>query len=122
MTQITSSLNLLPYTSATILKAYTLSCNAVTCLGQIVAGGLGIVTSQIQITNSGTVITGLLIGVSTSVVGKNTVTFGTAFVGAIPKVLISSNSGTNMTSRNNSDFTYSSSVAGVSIDWIAIQN
>jgi hypothetical protein len=121
MTQITSSLDLLPYASTTILKAYTLSCNAVTCLGQIVAGGVGIVTSQIQVTNSGSVIRGLLVGLSTSVVGTNSVTFPTAFVGSIPKVLISSNNGTNLSSRNNSGFTYTCTVAGLSVDWIAIQ-
>jgi hypothetical protein len=121
MTQITSSLDLLPYTSATILKAYTLSCNAVTCLGQIVAGGVGIVTSQIQVTNSGSIIKGLLIGTSVSVVGPNTVTFSTAFTGTLPKVLISSNNGTNLSTRTLTNFTYSCSVAGLSIDWIAIQ-
>ena len=43
-TNLTGNVNILPYTSNTTLSAYQLNCNAVTCLVQIVAGGVGLLT------------------------------------------------------------------------------
>ena len=87
-TNLTGNVNILPYAPATILSAYTLNCNAVTCLGQIVAGGVGIVTAKLQCSNNGTGILGLQCGTYTAVTDANqTVTFPNAFLGANPPIV-----------------------------------
>ena len=79
---ITGNVSLLPYTSNTILSAYTLNCNAVTCLGQIVAGGTGLVTAKLQCSNNGTGVLGLQMGSFKATSNStSTVTFPNTFLG-----------------------------------------
>lgn len=81
-TVLTGNVNLLPYTSNTTLSAYTLNCNSITCLGQIVAGGVGIVAAKLQCSNNGTGILGLQVGsFQASTNATQTVTFPNTFLG-----------------------------------------
>ena len=87
-TNLTGNVNILPYTSNTTLSAYTVNCNAITSLGQIVAGGVGIVTAKLQCSNNGTGILGLQCGTYTAVTDANqTVTFPNAFLGSNPPLV-----------------------------------
>jgi hypothetical protein len=80
---LSGSLNLTPYASnGGLISAYGLSCNAVTCLGQIVAGGVGIVTAKLMCSNNGTGILGLQCGsYQATTNGTQTVTFPNVFLG-----------------------------------------
>ena len=81
-TNLTGNVNILPYAPATILSAHTLNCQAITSLGQIVAGGVGIVTAKLQCSNNGTGILGLQCGsFQASTDANQTVTFPNAFLG-----------------------------------------
>lgn len=82
-TVLAGNVNVLPYTSATTLSAYTLNCNAITCLGQIVAGGVGIVTAKLQCSANGTGILGLQCGTYTTATnGNQVVSFPNTFLGS----------------------------------------
>ena len=123
---LTSSLDILPYVSSTFLKVYNINNQAITCLGQAIFGGLGLITTRLQLTNFGTIMTGLAFGNNIGVVGNNVVNFpASTFSGfIIPRVLISpsGNGVFFVVSRTLTSFTYSASVAGVNIDWIALQS
>ena len=81
-TNLTGNVNILPYAPATILSAHTLNCQAITSLGQIVAGGVGITTAKLQCSNNGTGILGLQCGSYQAIVdGNAVVTFPNAFLG-----------------------------------------
>jgi hypothetical protein len=126
LTSLTSSLDILPYVSSTFLKVYNINNQAITCLGQAIFGGLGLITSRLQLGNFGTIMTGMSFGNTLSVVGNNVVNFpASSFSGAVvPRVLISpsGNGVFFVVSRTLTSFTYSASVAGVNVDWIALQS
>ena len=126
LTSLTSSLDILPYVSSTFLKVYNINNQAITCLGQAIFAGLGIITSRLQLGNFGTIMTGMSFGNTLSVVGNNVVNFpASSFSGAVvPRVLISpsGNGVFFVVSRTLISFTYSASVAGVNVDWIALQS
>lgn len=129
MTQLTSSLDLLPFTPSTIMKAYTVSCQALLCLVQATFGGVGpnrgITTSQIQISGFGTPYQQFMFGSVTSVNGtSNLVTFTTPLTGpTFPKIIltpIGTSTGVVLLSKTLSGFVFSAN--GVyNIDWICIQ-
>ena len=126
LTSLTSSLDILPYVSSTFLKVYNINNQAITCLGQAIFGGLGLITSRLQLGNFGTIMTGMSFGNTLSVVGNNVVNFpASSFSGAVvPRVLISpsGNGVFFVVSRTVTSFTYSASVAGVNVDWMALQS
>jgi hypothetical protein len=126
LTTLTSSLDILPYVSSTFLKVYNINNQAITCLGQAIFAGLGIITSRLQLGNFGTIMTGMAFGNNVSVVGNNVVNFpASTFSGfIIPIVLISPsvNGRFFVVSRTLTSFTYSASVAGVNVDWLALQS
>jgi hypothetical protein len=126
LTTLTSSLDLQPYLSSTFLKVYNINNQAITCLGQAIFAGLGLITTRLQLTNFGTVMTGLSFGSSLSVLGNNTVNFPVStFQGTvIPKVFISQsdNGKFSVVSKTVTGFVYSASSAGVNIDWVAMQS
>ena len=82
MTEITSSVNLLPFTNSTIFKAFSLSCNNIICTTQAVFGGVGvnrgITASVVQVSGFGTPYQQFMFGTVLSTVGTNIVTFTTA--------------------------------------------
>ena len=87
-TNLTGNVTILPYTSNTTLSAYQLNCQAITSLGQIVAGGVGIVTAKLQCSNNGTGILGLQVGSFQAATDANqTVTFPNAFLGVNPPIV-----------------------------------
>jgi hypothetical protein len=127
LTTIMSSLNLLPYVANTFFKVYNINCQAITCLGQAIFGGLGIITSLLQIGYDGTILTGMCFGSSISVIGDNTVNYpALVFSGGsnIPKVFISQTGGGSMlvTGKSMTSFTYSSTTSGNNVDYLAIQS
>lgn len=126
LTTIMSSLNLLPYVANTFLKVYNINCQAITCLGQAIFGGLGIITSRLQMGYGGTIMTGMYFGNHVSVVGNNIVNFpASTFTGfIIPRVLISpsGNGVFYVVSRTLTSFTYSASVSGVNVDFLVLQD
>ena len=82
-TNLTGNVNILPYAPATILSAHTLNCQAITSLGQIVAGGVGIVTAKLQCSNNGTGILGLQCGsYQASTNANQVVAFPNTFLGS----------------------------------------
>ena len=82
-TNLTGNVSILPYTSNTTLSAYALSCNAVTCLGQIIASGVGLLTTKLQCSANGTGILGLQCGSFQAVTNANqTVSFPNTFLGS----------------------------------------
>ena len=126
LTTIMSSLNLLPYIANTFLKVYNINCQAITCLGQAIFGGLGIITSRLQMGYGGTIMTGMYFANHVSVVGNNVVNFpASTFTGfIIPRVLISpsGNGVFYVVSRTLTSFTYSASVSGVNVDFLVLQD
>ena len=126
LTSLTSSLDILPYVAQTFLKVYNINNQAITCMGQAIFGGLGLITTRLQLTNFGTVMTGMSFGSSLSIVGNNTVNFpASSFQGAvIPKVILTpSNNGVFfVVTKSLTSFTYSASVSGVNVDYLAIQS
>ena len=82
-TNLTGNVTILPYTSNTTLSAYQLNCQAITCLGQIVAGGVGVLTTKLQCSANGTGILGLQCGTYTTATnGNQTVSFPNTFLGS----------------------------------------
>ena len=126
MTQLTSSLDLLPYTSATILKAFTLSCTALLCTVQATFGGVGanrgITTSQLQVGGFGNAFQTVYVGSVTSVVGtSNLVTFATPLTGNFPKIFLQAISGTvTLTSKTLAGFVFSATSV-VNVDYWVVQ-
>jgi hypothetical protein len=124
--EMTSSLSLLPNTSATILRAYTVICTAINCAIQATFGGTGvnqgITTSQIQVGGFGNSFKLVLIGSVTSVVGNNTVTYANPVAGTvIPKVFIQAISGTVLlTNKTLTGFVFSATSV-VNVDYFVIQ-
>ena len=126
LTTIMSSLNLLPYVANIFLNVYNINCQAITCLGQAIFGGLGIITSRLQMGYGGTIMTGMYFGNHVSVVGNNVVNFpASTFTGfIIPRVLInpSGNGVFYVVSRTLTSFTYSASVSGINVDFLVLQD
>ena len=126
LTTLTSSLNLLPYVANTFLKVYNINCQAITSLGQGIFGGLGIITSRLQMGYGGTIMTGMYFSNHISVVGNNVVNFPVStFTGfIIPRVLISpsGNGVFYVVSRTLTSFTYSASVSGINVDFLVLQD
>ena len=126
MTQITSSLDLLPYTSATILKAFTVNCTALLCTVQATFGGVGIgrgvTTSQLTVGGFGTTFQTVYVGSVTSVVGvSNLVTFATALTGNFPKIFLQAVNGTvTLTNKTLAGFTFSATSV-VNVDYWVVQ-
>lgn len=126
MTQLTSSLDLLPYTSATILKAFTLSCTALLCTVQATFGGVGanrgITTSQLQVGGFGNAFQTVYVGSVTSVVGtSNLVTFATPLTGNFPKIFLQAVNGTvTLTNKTLAGFTFSATSV-VNVDYWVVQ-
>ena len=82
-TNLTGNVSILPYTSNTTLSAYALSCNAITCLGQIIASGVGLLTTKLQCSANGTGILGLQCGsFQASTNANQTVSFPNTFLGS----------------------------------------
>ena len=81
-TNLTGNVNILPYTSNTTLSAHTLNCQAITCLGQVVASGVGVLTTKLQCSANGTGILGLQCGsYQASTNANQTVSFPNTFLG-----------------------------------------
>ena len=127
MTEIASSVSVLPFNNSTSLKSFSLNCNNIICSTQATFGGVGanrgITASQVQVGGFGTPYQTFHFGSVTSVSGTNTVTFSTAMIGTIPKILltpIGTSTGVVLTNKSLTNFTFTST--GVfNIDWIAIQ-
>jgi hypothetical protein len=137
---LSGSLNLTPYASnGGLISAYGLSCNAVTCLGQIVAGGVGIVTAKLMCSNNGTGILGLQCGsYQATTNGTQTVTFPNVFLGTNAPLIFCqvvyngigySPTSVFVVSSSVSNFTYNFSFSGsfahaeqyVLVNWQAYQ-
>ena len=127
MTEIASSVSVLPFNNSTSLKSFSLNCNNIICSTQATFGGVGanrgITASQVQVGGFGTPYQTFHFGSVTSVSGTNTVTFSTAMIGTIPKILltpIGTSTGVVLTNKTLTGFTFTST--GVfNVDWIAIQ-
>ena len=130
MTEITSSVNLLPFTNSTIFKAFSLSCNNIICTTQAVFGGVGvnrgITASVVQVSGFGTPYQQFMFGTVLSTVGTNIVTFTTALnTGTpFPKIFLtplgSNSSVITLTNRSLTGFVFSAT-AVVNVDWMCIQ-
>ena len=82
-TNLTGNVTILPYTSNTTLSAYQLNCQAITCLGQVVASGVGLLTTKLQCSANGTGILGLQCGsFQASTNANQTVSFPNTFLGS----------------------------------------
>lgn len=130
MTEITSSVNLLPFTNSTIFKAFSLSCNNIICTTQAVFGGVGlnrgITCGTLQISGFGSPYQQFMFGTVLSTVGTNIVTFTTALnTGTpFPKIFLtplgSNSSVITLTNRSLTGFVFSATTA-VNVDWMCIQ-
>ena len=130
MTEITSSVNLLPFTNSTIFKAFSLSCNNIICTTQAVFGGVGvnrgITASVVQVSGFGTPYQQFMFGTVLSTVGTNIVTFTTALnTGTpFPKIFLtplgSNSSVITLTNRSLTGFVFSATTV-VNVDWMCIQ-
>ena len=125
LTELTSSLSLLPNTSATVLRAYSVICTAINCAVQATFGGTGanqgITTSQLTVGGFGTTFKTVYFGSVTSVVGTNLVTFATALTGAFPKVFIQAISGTVLlTNKTLAGFVFTATTV-VNVDYFVVQ-
>ena len=124
LTEMTSSLSLLPFTSATIMRAYTVSCQAINSLGQSTFGGVGFTTARAQFGGFGIPIQTIYFGSVTSVVGtSNLVTFTTALTGpTFPKIFLQATNGNVvLVTKSLAGFVYSATVAGLNIDYWVVQ-
>jgi hypothetical protein len=127
LTEIGSSVSILPYNNTTFLKSFSLSCNNIICFIQATFGGSGanqgITTSQLTVGGFGNTFKTVYFGSVTSVSGTNTVTFTTAMIGTIPKILLTplgTSTGIVLTNKTLTGFTFTAT--GVfNVDWIAIQ-
>jgi hypothetical protein len=122
LTEISSSVSLLPYGASTIMKAYTVSCQALISLGQSTFGGVGFTTARAQFGGFGTPIQTVYYGSSTSVNGTNTVTFATPMTGTFPKILLTALGTSSVVLSNKTLAGFNYTATGVfNVDWIAIQ-
>jgi hypothetical protein len=122
LTEISSSVSLLPYGASTIMKAYTVSCQALISLGQSTFGGVGFTTARAQFGGFGTPIQTVYYGSSTSVNGTNTVTFATPMTGTFPKILLTAIGTSSVVLSNKTLAGFNYTATGVfNVDWIAIQ-
>jgi hypothetical protein len=130
MTEITSSVSLLPFTNSTIFKAFSLSCNNIICTTQAVFGGIGVnrgvTTSVLQVSGFGTPYQQFMFGTVLSTVGTNIITFTTALnTGTpFPKIFLtplgSNSSVITLTNRSLTGFVFSATTV-VNVDWMCIQ-
>ena len=135
-TNLTGNVNILPYTTNTTLSAYQLNCQAITCLGQVVASGVGLLTTKLQCSANGTGILGLQCGSYTASTNANqTVSFPNTFLGSnnpivfLQPVYASATTGTAyVISTSLTSFTYRfffdgsvNSESGILMYWQAYQ-
>jgi hypothetical protein len=130
LTEITGSVSLLPFTNASIFKAFSLSCNNIICTTQAVFGGVGvnrgITASVVQVSGFGTPYQQFMFGTVLSTVGTNIVTFTTALnTGTpFPKIFLtplgSNSSVITLTNRSLTGFVFSATTV-VNVDWMCIQ-
>ena len=126
LTEITSSLSLLPNTSATVLRAYSVICTAINCAVQATFGGTGInqgvTTSQLTVGGFGTTFKTVYFGSVTSVVGQNIVNFTTPLTTTtFPKVFIQAIGGTVLlTNKTLAGFIFTATSV-VNVDYWVVQ-
>jgi hypothetical protein len=126
LTEITSSLSLLPNTSATVLRAYTVICTAINCAVQATFGGTGanqgVTTSQLTVGGFGTTFKTIYFGSVTSVVGQNIVNFATPLTTTIfPKIFIQAIGGTVLlTNKTLAGFIFTATSV-VNVDYWVVQ-
>jgi hypothetical protein len=126
LTEITSSVSLLPYTNATIMKAFTVTCNAFLCSIQATFGGTGanqgVTTSQLTVGGFGTTFKTVYFGSVTSVVGQNIVNFATPLTTTtFPKVFIQAIGGTVLlTNKTLAGFIFTATSV-VNVDYWVVQ-
>jgi hypothetical protein len=126
LTEISSSVSILPYNNSTFLKSFSLSCNNIICSIQATFGGSGsnqgVTTSQLQVGGFGIPYKTFYYGSSTSVNGTNTVTFATAMTGTFPKILLTAIGTSSVVLSNKTLAGFNYTATGVfNVDWIAIQ-
>jgi hypothetical protein len=126
LTEISSSVSVLPFNNTTSLKSFSLSCNNILCTTQATFGGVGanrgITTSQLQVGGFGNAFQTVYVGSVTSVVGSsNLVTFATALTGNFPKIFLQAVNGTvTLTNKTLAGFTFSATSV-VNVDYWVVQ-
>ena len=126
MTEITGSISVLPFTNATSLKSFSLSCNNIICTTQATFGGAGanrgITCSQLQVGGFGNAFQTVYVGSVTSVVGtSNLVTFATPLTGNFPKIFLQAVNGTvTLTNKTLAGFVFSATSV-VNVDYWVVQ-
>jgi hypothetical protein len=126
LTELSSSLSLLPYNNSSVLRAFSIFCGGITCSVSAFFGGTGagqgVTTSQLQVGGFGIPYKTFYYGSSTSVNGTNTVTFATPMTGTFPKILLTAIGTSSVVLSNKTLAGFNYTATGVfNVDWIAIQ-
>jgi hypothetical protein len=125
LTEISSSVSLLPYNNSSILRAFSIFCGGITCSVSAFFGGSGVnqgvSTTQLRVGGFGDTFKTVYFGSVTSVVGTNSVVFATALTGTFPKIFLQGLSGTAvLTNKTLAGFLFTTTSV-INVDYWVVQ-
>jgi hypothetical protein len=125
LTEISSSLSLLPYNNSSVLRAFSIFCGGITCSVSAFFGGSGVnqgvSTTQLRVGGFGDTFKTVYFGSVTSVVGTNSVVFATALTGTFPKIFLQGLSGTAvLTNKTLAGFLFTTTSV-INVDYWVVQ-